>query len=447
MSTNRLHLNFSLDKAEDRTQFLNTYFEREEFKNKPLNEEELETCANYLLWGQDAEGKNSVQNKLVQIDTKNKTWDKKEDESLDNLMEQPSFNEAYFSKLTGASIRVPRENFSRAKALKDAPPSLIPIFKDLFTQIDRLDLMINFWDLAHNRRKNPPRQGLLSKFSQQEQDCMKEETTHWNQYKYLKMRHLLVELRRQQYTLKDSYSSTISRHTLPIYEQSPGAIQFDTEIQVFPLGVNSKSNKISPLIFRTEFIPDSYTEEELSYISTYLWNKISTPAPSTSLTIDFRNLEHVYNIFLLYFDLEDEALKKDIESETQSLLNTLKYYISMAKLTEVQKEILDLKMKKVKNQDIASYINKKFKKSYTANYISTIFRQKIIKQINDAAAFHVQNISNIFFPENFKRCTACGRMLLRDPENFVKKTRSKDGYSNRCKQCDKAERDRKKEKK
>ena len=50
------------------------------------------------------------------------------------------------------------------------------------------------------------------------------------------------------------------------------------------------------------------------------------------------------------------------------------YYVDFAELPEAQREILDFKMKKVKNQDIADYINKKYGKSYTANYISTIFR-------------------------------------------------------------------------
>lgn len=445
MSTNRLHLDFSLDNAEDRKKFLDIYLQREEFITRPPTEEELETMGNYLLWGRDESGKNSVQNKLVQIDTRNRTWDKKEDESLDGLMEQPSFNESQFNGLNAPCIKVTREVFNRKKALSNAPSNLIPIFKDLFSQIDELDLKLNFWDLSHNKRKNPPREELLHKFSKEEQLQFKEEISHWNQYKYLKMRHLLVELRRQQYTLKDSYSSIIQRHTIPIYDQPQGSIQFDTEIQVFPLGVNSERNKIAPLIFRKEFIPEEYSEEELQYISNFLWNKNSEQPRSTS--IDFRELEHVYNVFLLYFDLEDEVMKKNIESETQSLLRTLNYYISMANLTEVQKEILDLKMKRKKNQDIASYVNKKFGKSYTANYISTIFRQKIIKQINDAAAFHVEIISNLFFPENFKKCTCCGKMMLKSSENFVKKTRAKDGYSNRCKRCDKEERERKKEKK
>ena len=437
---NRLHLDFQLETAIERREFLNEYLKRTEFQLKPLSEEELEMCGNYLLWGKDEDGKNSVQKKIVEIKTKKGTWDKKEDESLDALLEQPTFNEAQTFSTIGAPTKITREVFSRSKALKEAPPQLIPIFKDLFYQIDKLDLTLNYYDLAHGKRKNPPREELLQQFTPEEQLQLQEEASSLNQYKYLKMRHLLVELRRQQFTLKDSYSSIIQRHTVPSAQFLPTNISFENEVVVFPFGVNAeKKNKISSLIFRDNYDPNSYTEEELKLISKYIWEKKEQFSNITSnqFIIDFRNLEHIYNIFQLYYDLEDETFKKELESETDSLLNTLKFYIKKANLSDIHREILELKIQKKRNQDISSYINQKYNKSYTSNYISTIFRQKIIREINEAAQYHEELISNIFFPENFKKCNYCGEILLCSTHNFVKKSRSKDGYANRCKRCDK----------
>ena len=48
--------------------------------------------------------------------------------------------------------------------------------------------------------------------------------------------------------------------------------------------------------------------------------------------------------------------------------------------------------------------------------------------------------------EEFKECNTCGKMLLRSSENFVKKSRSKDGFTGRCKRCDRKVREGKKEK-
>ena len=102
--------------------------------------------------------------------------------------------------------------------------------------------------------------------------------------------------------------------------------------------------------------------------------------------------------------------------------------------------IKNMKMKKVRNTEIAATVNKKWGKNYTPNYISTIFRQRIIPKINEAAAFHVKIVSNIFFEEEFKACTCCGKVFLRCPENFTKNSRAKDGLVARCKACEKAAR-------
>ena len=433
---NRLKLDWSLDMALERKSFVDKYINT---INNPT-EEELETIANYILWGKDSDGKSAVSRGELEIETKNKTWQKKDIDSLDEMMESPTFNEASLRNSSIPPTRIKREVFSREEALKKCPESMRQTFLDLFKQIDELDLCINFYELAHGKRKNPPRPELLKKFSEEQQEKFKERITHWNQYAYLKRRHLLVELRRQQFTLRDSFSNNIIRETLPEPIEPEILPDFDIEIPVFPLGVfNDKP--LSILVFREkeQLNPLAYSEAELKKVSDYLWNKNTEARPHRFF--GFCELEHVYQLFQQLFELEDS----DINDNTNFLIRTLKYYLDFAELTEVQKEILDLKIKKMKNQDIADTVNKKFGKSYTANYISTIFRQKIIPQINGAAAFHKKILSNLFFEEEFKKCTCCGTWLLRDPEVFVRKTRSKDGLANRCKKCDKADRQKKKE--
>ena len=142
-------------------------------------------------------------------------------------------------------------------------------------------------------------------------------------------------------------------------------------------------------------------------------------------------------MFQLFFELDSAAADAEMESNLPALMETLRFYTEQAELSEIQREILDMKLRKVKNTDIAIEINKKWKKTYTPNYISTIFRQRIIPKINEAAAYHEKLVSNVFFEEEFKTCTGCGRTLLRDADNFTRKTRSKDGFTTRCKKCEK----------
>ena len=357
-------------------------------------------------------------------------------------MESPTFNEASLRRPTEARTRVAREVFSRKDALAQCPSHMKPIFEDLFARIDRLELSIQFYEFAHGKRKEPPREELTSKFSDDEIEAAQKLASTWNQYKYLKQRHLIVELRREQFTLRDSYIEKHMRHTPPEPDLDPVNLDFGAEIPVFPLGLVGEP--FSDLVFKAEasLNPYSYTEEELDKLLRHYWSKRSGARPT--LFFDFEELEHVYELFGQLNELEDEVDDLPLESNLKKLLDTLKYYIALTDLNETQSEILDLKINKVKNQDIADIINKKYGKSYTANYISTIFRQKIIPHINETARFHALIIENMCFEENFKKCNGCGKILLADAENFVRKSRSKDGFSTKCKKCDRADRQRKK---
>ena len=435
---NRLKLNWNLVTSDERSQFINEYLPTLSFQ---LNEDELECAANYIFFGKDADGKNVAQRGEIELETKNKTWQKKDAESLDALMESPTFNEAVLKRPTEARPRIKREVFSRSEALSRCPESMQQTFIDLFAQIDELDLCINYYEILHEKRKNPPRAELAKKYTEEQHQRFQERVTHWNQSQYLKRRHLLVELRREQFTLRDSFIQTISpdRQAEPTEpEVSP---DFEAEIPVFPLGVIN-GQKLSSLIFKpkSELNPKTYTEDDLKKISDWLWHK--NTEGRTQRFFDFTELEHVYQLFQQLFELEEG---NEENQNTTALITTLKYYLEFAELSEAQTRILDLKIKKVRNQDIANLVNDEFGKSYTANYISTIFRQKIIPKINEAAAFHKRIVSNLFFEEEFKKCTACGIWMLRDPDVFVRKTRAKDGLANRCKKCDKLDRQNKKE--
>ena len=442
MAQNRLHLDFTISGTNERKDFVDHYVQRPEFLYKPLTEDELETIANYILWGKDNDGLNCTQRGEIQIETRNKTWQRDDTESLDAMMESPTFNEASLRRPTEARTRIQREVFDRQKALAECPAHLIPVFEELFTRIDKLELSIHFYEFAHGRRKEEPRAALVRRFSESEVEAARELASKWNQFKYLKQRHLIVELRREQFTLRDSYIEKHLRHTPPEPDLDPVHLDFDAEIPVYPIGL--VGTPFSNLVFKpaADLNPFTYTEKELDTLIHLYWDKTSSPRPV--LFFDFGELEHVYELFGQLNELEEEIDALPLESNLKKLLDTLKYYITLTDLNEVQSEILDLKINKVKNQDIALYINKKYAKSYTANYISTIFRQKIIPQINETARFHALILENMCFEENFKKCNGCGQWLLIDAQNFVRKSRSKDGFSTKCKKCDRADRQRKK---
>lgn len=441
---NRLHLNFNLQYREERVEFLENYLKRPEFITLPPTQEECETMANYILWGKNVDtGLNAKQEGSIQLQSKYGDWDTQESkvESLDALMESPTFNENNVYALTAPHYSVKKETFSRDKTLAQCPSSMVTLFRGLWEQIDELDLKINYYDLQHGKRIKQPREALLRKFGEEEQRQFQEQVTHWSQFTYLKQRHHLVELRREQYTLRDSFVGTIQSN--PTYTLTHTAPDWDAGVEVLPLGTFNK-NAAARLVFQdlSQLVPQNFGEEELKIISKLYWEKQTARRGEHQLWFDFRELEHVYELLGMYYELDLDATEENelFDSNTGGLMRALKFYIDMAELDEVQQRILDLKLRKVKNDDIVYEVNKTFGKKYTSNYISTIFRQRIIPKINDAAKYHEQIIANLSFEEEFKTCTCCGRTLLRIPENFTRKARSKDGFTNKCKKCEKAAR-------
>ena len=201
MAFNRLKLDFSLEFIDERTNFINDYINQPQFKDKPLSKEEAETISNYMLWGKRRDdGKNGVQCKEFEIDTKSKIWSGSENvESLDALIESPTFDENTIVRPGEVRTKITRTVFSRDDARRNINTSLLPELEALFRQIDETDLIINFYDLAHNKRTKPIREELIKRFSEEEQSHFEQIGETISQRHYLKLRHLLVELRQQQY--------------------------------------------------------------------------------------------------------------------------------------------------------------------------------------------------------------------------------------------------------
>ena len=433
---NRLKLDFSLETAQERAAFIETYI----VQFPDLTPSEASTIADYLLWGKTEDGTPLG----AGTDLKTKWTKTNETESLNAVLENPTMANTQLYALNDAIIlKKGRNVFSREEAREKAPEYLKKTFEDLWRLIDEIELEINFYEERVGKRDKPPRQELLNRFTEEDIEHIRARSQKLNQYKYLKLRHRLKELRTEQFTIRDSYKPTFNI-TQSIYSPKNNSFVFDCDVEVLPLGV--KEGVIGDLIFDIEFDPGALNDRQLNLINELIWKKKNVDCAAAKI-FDFRELDAVYQLYLFKDEFNDrlEQVKFDhvVENNLENLLETLNFYESIADLTDIQQEILRLKEKKEKNTDIAGYINKKYGKSYTANYISTIFKQKIIVKINEAVKLHQDTIENCFFKENFKRCTDCGRILLLDGRNWVKKSRSKDGFQNRCKRCERELRKRK----
>lgn len=469
-----LSLDWTLETAVERTDFLETYLAN---RTVPLSESDLEMCGNYLLWGRGSNGLNAEQEGYVQLERRNSTWassaNARQVSSIEELTENPTFDEAQFHSLADTTYKTPKPNFSREECLRKAPPEFIPMLRDLFRRIDRVELSIGFYDRAHGKRKTDLPERLTRKFSPEELFNLEERALSWTNGQYLKKKHLLVELRREQYTIRDSFSNTLmARPTNKFVEEvSPtfcGPESEEDGFLVLPLGLSDSARqtqgKSKSVDWFLEFEELAAKKDDPAYQmqarkleerliergicqphkatkkTQELQESISQKsiAPFGFLTIDFRNPAHICRLL-------DSQKLLITDPSLSRVRDTLDFYVQQANLTPVQQKVLELKLAGKQNMDIKEIVNKEFDRSYQTNYISTIYRQYVAPAIADAATRHLEIVRAIAEgPERFKRCSVCGRLLVESETYFIHKSRAKSGFSARCKQCDHDYRQRRK---
>ena len=141
---NRLKLDWALPTSTERNAFVQQYILQDAFVSKPLSSDELETISNYILWGKNENDKNLDQDGYIELPRKNSTWSTQNVDSLDELSESPTFNEALIYSLTSKlPTKKVREVFSRQEIMKNAPPHRIDAYTNRWKEIDKTELTMN----------------------------------------------------------------------------------------------------------------------------------------------------------------------------------------------------------------------------------------------------------------------------------------------------------------
>lgn len=357
------------------------------------SKKELETIANFILYGKDEDGTSIVDRKEVEIKTKHNSYSKKRVESLDALLENPNFKE---EKLSSQAIKYknPKPSIDHSK---DAS---IPGMKDLWEAITTME------ETLEKAKQSNDKNAIYE------------------------LTHALIELRRQQYTLKELNNPPVCRYKIgikPTLQEPNDFIPWDeptTNYAIAPLGLISSC--------RDRFYnPLSLTEKDYHYNS------------KAKYIFDFRNEEHIYWLYENRLDLEGES-ERVTDYLPADLLKTLDFYAEIANLSEKQKLVLFLKIRKLPNAKIAKIVNEKFNSNHCENYISTLYKQQICGRIAEACRRHYEEYMNRDVPTAWKKCNCCGEWKLINTDNFAKRGKSADGFASTCKICDKKKRGEKK---
>lgn len=416
-------LDFSVESSTDRLE------EVKKITNKfpSLSESALEILANYILYGKDPDGKSAVQKKEVKILSRYNPVPKNSPVSLDELTEKSLTGEVrHLQTLT--KFKTPKVLFPR-KDYEDHP-----LFKDLLSSIDETKFIVGVNDgkiKAEKEILNEETGEITIEVDNDLKDRIAA-TPILNQYSLYLLRHTLIEKQKEQYLLKDYVSPPILSHGNTRIPYRQDIDWGNGRYEVGPVGLyDSRSFLFKPFtVTRRTPYPDL------------------PPLPSTNATffLDFRDPKHVYKIIKLYKEFEKQAEIEGDTSFSRLLLQTFFFYYKKAALSKTQIDILKLKISRVSNLRIASIINKKYETNYTKNYISTIFTQQVVTRIAEAATLHEDEIFALNEPDKWMRCRRCGQYKLLNESQFCYRTKSSNGFSSRCKVCDRDDREERKEK-
>lgn len=401
-----LKLDFSISGSADRSAFVNDFFNAN--PNYKPTQSELETLSNYILYGKDSDGTSVVDRGEVDIDTKYKSYAKRKAESLDELMDTPGFNEnTIVTKYVYRHPKPPKIDRT------DEAIAAIPGMKELWKAIDKMAHILGVCD------------GTI------EQDPANLiEVSAYSQTDLYRLKHNLIDLRKQQYVLKESHRPTEHTFNPNVHKGSCGEAPqqpIDWEQYWFyPLGL-----RLMPLDGRFDN-PQDY-EKKLTP-----WDKLQSldePYLKVKKIIDFTNSEHIYLLAKQYQDL-CVGMEQDHDGLCAAIIDTLEFYAAKADLAESRQLIWELKCGQCGNSTIRERVNKQFGTSYNENYISTLFKQNICGDIAEAARLHADYFLNRDNESAWKICTHCGQRKLRDTREFMRKSKSSDGLASRCKKCE-----------
>ena len=367
----KITLDYNIVTAEDRCIVVN------EMDLANATDRDLEKVANYILYGKTAKGNALPEAK--QINTKHATWKKKSPESLDALMESLAFDE---SSVKNFSQRSPYTN-PKPKIDKVADAD-IPGMTDLWKVIDQTAF-----------------------------DLENEETLHGKTLRGYYLRHLLIDLRKEQYHLKEIFKPVI--HFNACLDSEPQQIDWscDTGYAMEPLTVRLADGKI---VYDG---PEDWT-----------WREVAKH------DVDLTDPKHIYAI-LDNYSLLKAAVAETPYSHTTYLLKAVELLIDKAHLSPTRMHILIRKIDHAPNDIIVKELQENYGVSYAINYISTIWTKEICPQIAEAGTIDRDEMIAANDAKRWKVCTKCHTRKLRDSRFFPKKRNTYDQLAPVCRQCQK----------
>lgn len=348
----KFYLDYSLKTCEERMEFVKELLNK--FPEKTKSQTFINNLSDYVINGiskqEKKEKKILTDNRLVTIN--------KRETSFEGVIEKLEFDDCIYSMIDENKQTILTPSYTITK--KDIEE--IPLLQQLVEEIKKVE----------------------------------ELSRHAIGIKKYSFNKWLIEMRRDQYIIKDGYKKP----------------QKFKKITHSPLDIETK--KTDEHIFISE--NGRVTSDE---------------------DISLFNPQHV-SLLLHYYSRLKEQAWGHFENELWYLMEDLDNLVEKA-LPENQPMLYDILIMKIDgltNIEINEEIYKNYGKKYTNEYLSSLWRKKIPKLVAEAAEQdYLEWYYTVIEKGNWKKCSRCGQIKLAHNFYFSKNKSSKDGFYSICKCC------------
>lgn len=412
-------LNYNIYSSVDRTAAIKEILDNLE---ETPNNTDLEQMADYILFGKDEHLLSSVDRKeILQPDRKFNSWKTKAEKlkSLDELLEDPVAATEMETKLSEGANKGPRyrvfkpeihrPKYDEAGNIIDPGDSDVPGMIELWERIDVLQERLDMY-----KGKIPPNDYVRNH--------------PMDSYRLYKFNHMLIDIRRHQYYLKDAYKPAIHFFNAQVPKKIEPNFNEPTGLWLSPEEWCGRKRNPKPFDLEQPALEDAIEREDGK-----LYWKISDNV------INFEEPSHIYALLDNYVNLLKHTYDKP-DSNTRMLLFTLEFYIEKANLTDVEQFILE---QKVAHRNYFVIINALAAENIimSETELRNTIRSKIPRKIAQQAKLYNQMVDLQNNRIEGLKCSKCKRTLPKTSAYFSVSRDKRTGFCSQCKECQKASRD------
>ena len=394
------------------------------------NQTDLEQMADYILFGKDDTLLSAVDTKEISQPKRRYnsfTTKAESNESLDGLLEDPMVAQDIenTAKPVGPENKSPykvyRQEIRRTKYAEDGSilergddfdneGNEIPFMRELWASIDKWEERLRMY-----RGHETPNEWVL------EHPISK--------YQLYKLGHFVIDLRRQQYYIKDVYNPTL--HFFNVKPASHSKIDFLHDTGLWLPSEEWCARKRHPHLGDRE--QPLLQDAPRNYATGHIYWKLSDNK------LDYEDSAHILALLDNYVSLLKRCYAHP-ESDMRQICWDLERLIEESNLTDVEQFVLEQRVahrnlfviqKALEAEDIT------LSDTQLRNMARNVIPRKLantakrLRLESEVASGHRGTI----------KCSRCGRSLPRDPLYFARAKDKKTGYCSQCKDCQKIQRD------